>query len=106
MLPPGERTCFNCHAHTIVRTRTVCFSSPRPIRTPSLNTLPCVHAAPIKEWSTPGLTGLLRGKSYLGVYFALRCFQRLSRPNLATRHLLAAEQPAHPRLVHPGPPVL
>ncbi len=100
MLPPGERA-YRKHPLGVV-----CFSSPRSIRTPSLNTLPCVHAAPKKEWSTPDLTGLLRGKSYLGVYFALRCFQRLSRPNLATRRLLLAEQPAHQRFVHPGPLVL
>jgi len=81
-------------------------SSPRSIRTASLNTLLCVHVRPITEWSTPDLTRLLCGRSYLEVYFALRCFQRLSRPNIATRRLLLAEQPVHQRFVHPGPLVL
>jgi hypothetical protein len=45
-------------------------------------------------------------KSYLRVCFALRCFQRLSLPNIATRLLLLAEQPVNQRSVHPGPLVL
>ncbi len=46
------------------------------------------------------------GKSNLEAGFPLRCFQRLSVPNLATRHLLLAEQPVHQRFVHLGPLVL
>src|SRR5574344_487532 len=46
------------------------------------------------------------GMSYLGVGFPLRCFQRLSLPNLDTRHLLLAEQPVSQRFVHFGPLVL
>jgi len=52
------------------------------------------------------LPDCLCGRSYLGAYFALRCFQRLSRPDIATRRLLLAEQPVHQRSVHPGPLVL
>ena len=52
------------------------------------------------------LPDCFRGRSHLGVYFALRCFQRLSRPDMATRRLLLAEQPVHQRSVHPGPLVL
>ena len=38
--------------------------------------------------------------------FPLRCFQRLSVPDIATRHLQLALQPIHQRSVHPGPLVL
>ncbi len=47
-----------------------------------------------------------RGKPYLGVGFVLRCFQRLSFPNIATRRCTLAAQPKHQRFVHPGPLVL
>lgn len=46
------------------------------------------------------------GKSNLGVGLALRCFQRLSLPDLATQRMLLAEQLVHHRSVHPGPLVL
>ena len=46
------------------------------------------------------------GISSLGVCLALRCFQRLSRPDVATRRMLLAEQPVHRRSVRPGPLVL
>ncbi len=49
------------------------------ISTPRLNTLPCVHREPINlvVFQDPMVSHLGRG-------FALRCFQRLSRPNIAT----------------------
>ena len=58
-----------------------------------------------------GLPGVYRGvmlpgMSNLEAGFPLRCFQRLSLPNLDTRHLLLAEQPVHQRFVHLGPLVL
>jgi hypothetical protein len=40
------------------------------------------------------------------VGFPLRCFQRLSRPSMATRRVPLARQPGHQRLVPPGPLVL
>ena len=51
------------------------------ISTPRLNVLPRLHLEPInlvvfQEFMMPNL----------GRGFALRCFQRLSRPNIATRH--------------------
>ena len=57
------------------------------------------------------LSGVFRGVklpgiSNLEVGFPLRCFQRLSLPNLDTRHLLLAEQPVHQRFGHFGPLVL
>ena len=52
-----------------------------------LNTLPCLHACPInpvvygESYPTKG------EKSHLGKGFPLRCFQRLSRPHIATQHV-------------------
>ena len=43
---------------------------------------------------------------HLGVGFPLRCFQRLSLPDVATRRLPLARQPVHQRSVHFGPLVL
>ena len=60
-------------------------SSPRPISTCQLNTLLHLHLRPITTLSTWGLTPFLDGKSHLEGGFALRCLQRLSRPNLATQ---------------------
>lgn len=53
----------------------------RPISTPQLNTFLCFHLVPIKliisQWS--------QTISHLEVGFPLRCFQRLSIPDIATR---------------------
>lgn len=46
------------------------------------------------------------GKSYLGGGLALRCFQRLSFPYIATQQCLLARQLEHQRYVIPGPLVL
>ena len=43
---------------------------------------------------------------YLEVGFPLRCFQRLSLPDVVTLRLLLAEQQIHQRFVHLGPLVL
>ena len=71
---------------------------------------PCVHSQPIKQmFSLFPLVAVpkhFEGKSHLEEGFALRCFQRLSHPNLATRQLPLARQPVHQRFVHPGPLVL
>ena len=57
------------------------------------------------------LSGVFRrikssGMIYLEVGFPLRCFQRLSLPNVDTQHLPLAEQLIHQRFVHFGPLVL
>ena len=64
--------------------------------------------AAYRPGSLPGVFRgvVLPGKSYLAAGFPLRCFQRLSLPDLVTRRLLLAEQPAHQRSVHLGPLVL
>ena len=46
------------------------------------------------------------GRSYLRGGLALRCFQRLSFPHIATRRCSEAPQPEHQRCVIPGPLVL
>ena len=60
-------------------------SSPRSISTCQLNTLLHLHLRPITTLSSWDLTPFLDGKSHLEGGFALRCLQRLSRPNLATQ---------------------
>ena len=46
------------------------------------------------------------GISNLGMGFALRCFQRLSLPDMATLRLPLARQQVHRRSGHSGPLVL
>ena len=50
--------------------------------------------------------GLRPGRSRLEGGFPLRCFQRLSFPNVATQPLPLARQLEHQWFVHPGPLVL
>ena len=54
----------------------------RVISTPELNTLLCLYPEPINVvvYHDPS------GRSHLGIGLALRCFQRLSFPNIATQH--------------------
>ncbi len=54
----------------------------RVISIPELNTLLCLYPGPINVvvFHDPS------GRSHLGRSLALRCFQRLSLPNIATRH--------------------
>src|SRR5438067_13129339 len=54
----------------------------RVISTPELNMLPCLHPEPINVvvYHDPS------GRSHLGIGLALRCFKRLSLPNIATQH--------------------
>ncbi len=66
---------------------------------------------PHPTYQRPSLERLFRGhkvlgKSYLEVGFPLRCFQRLSLPNIATPAMRLASQPVHQRFVHSGPLVL
>ena len=54
----------------------------RVISISQLNTLLCLHRRPINVvvYHDPS------GRSHLGIGLALRCFQRLSFPNIATQH--------------------
>ena len=58
------------------------------------------------RYSAGDLTSLCCGGSHLGARFALRCFQRLSLPDVATQRLRLAAQLVHQRSVQPGPLVL
>ena len=59
---------------------------PSAISTTQLNTLRCLHLWPIKQvvYLRP-FSSCEEGRSHLGAGFTLRCFQRLSEPNLATQ---------------------
>jgi hypothetical protein len=58
----------------------------RAISIARLSMLPCLHLRPINVVVSDGPSGSLRsGKIRLGGGFPLRCFQRFSRPNIATR---------------------
>ncbi len=74
----------------------------RVISTPELNTLLCLYPEPINVvvYHDPS------GRSHLGIGLALRCFQRLSRPDVGYPAMPLAEQLVHRRSVHPGPLVL
>ena len=60
--------------------------SDRCISTSQLHTLQCFHTRPINPiiYRTPHLT-YVSWKSHLGAGFPLRCFQRLSIPNVANQ---------------------
>ena len=60
-------------------------SSLRSISDSQLNTLRCLHPCPIYLVLFKGSYVLMHGISHLGVGFTLRCLQRLSRPDKATR---------------------
>ncbi len=62
--------------------------SPRPIRIRQLNVLPRVHLGPIYLVICKGSYSSMDGKSHLEGGFALRCFQRLSLPHLATQRCI------------------
>lgn len=72
------------------------------ISTSRLNTLLHLHLKPINQMFF--LDPIM--KSYLGVGFALICFQRLSLPHDSYPAMPLAEQPVHQRCVHFGPLVL
>lgn len=69
---------------------------------PKLNALRRLHLGPIE----PVVSGMPSGIPSLGAGFPLRCFQRLSQPNIATQLMLRTEQLVHQRFVPPGPLVL
>ena len=57
----------------------------RPISTARLKRLHALHLPPINAVVSCGPSGTLRcGRSHLGRGFPLRCFQRLSLPDIAT----------------------
>ena len=83
----------------------VVFLTARPISIAQLNTLLHLHMRPINLVVFKGSYSF-EGKSHLEVGLALRCFQRLSLPDVATQRMLLAEQLVHQRSVRSGPLVL
>ena len=66
-------------------TKVVCVSSHRLISTSQLHTLPCFHIWPINPVVWLGASRPKAWKSHLEAGFPLRCFQRLSIPNVANQ---------------------
>ena len=64
---------------------TNCRSSPRAISTGQLHTLLHFHLRPINQIVSLGPYSIMDERSHLRESFTLRCFQRLSRPYLATQ---------------------
>ena len=62
-----------------------CYRACRAIRTGQLRALPRFHIRPIDVMVYHGPPGVAPGRPGFEVGFPLRCFQRLSRPHLATR---------------------
>ena len=79
--------------------------SPRPLSIAHLNVLLHSQPRPIKPVVFRGSYSF-DGKPNLGVCLALRCFQRLSLPDVATQRMHLAVQLVHQRSVHSGPLVL
>jgi len=80
-------------------------SRPRTISTARLNASQRLHLQPIKVLFSyrPYPFG---GIPHLRACFALRCFQRLSLTDVATRLMQLASQPVHQWSTPPGPLVL
>ena len=62
-----------------------CRSSPRAISTGQLHTLLYFHLRPINQIVFLGPYSIMDERSHLRESFTLRCFQRLSRPYIATQ---------------------
>ena len=74
---PGVWDCF---------VRTGVSQATRAISTARLHVLPHFHLPPINVLVSHGPSEVLRpGSTHLGGGFPLRCFQRLSLPDVATR---------------------
>ena len=64
----------------------VCVVSPRPVSTGQLHTLRCFHFRPINPLVWAGaLPHRVGERPHLEASFPLRCFQRLSLPNVANQ---------------------
>ena len=86
--------------------RAVEWSRPRLMSTSPLNTLLCLHAWPLNPVVFRESYLINSGRTHLRAGFPLRCFQRLSVPNIATLHVPLVRQQGDQRFVHSGPLVL
>jgi hypothetical protein len=74
------------HPQNSIAATTRSKSRPRAISTGPLNTLLCLHVPPIDVVVSHGPYSLEGdGKPHLEVGFPLRCFQRLSHPDVANQ---------------------
>ena len=74
-------TCCRIYPHCF----TMLWSSPRTISTGQLHTLLHFHLRPINQIVFLGPYSIKDERSHLRESFTLRCFQRLSRPYIATQ---------------------
>ena len=84
-LHPENRTKRRGRAKLLSSLPALFRSSPRVISTSQLNMLPCVHLWPIYDVVYIDPYSIMDGRTYLRESFTLRCFQRLSRPYIATQ---------------------
>ena len=84
VLHPENRT-MQMDGGVRLRLPAYCRSSPRAISTGQLHTLPCFHLLPIDQIVYLGPYSIKDERSHLRGSFTLRCFQRLSRPYIATQ---------------------
>ena len=84
-LHPENRTMYRCVWRRLRLPAKFCRSSPRAISTGQLHTLLHFHLRPINQIVSLGPYSILDERSHLRESFTLRCFQRLSRPYLATQ---------------------
>ena len=88
LLPPIHLHNVYWPARHISAVQSICHFSGQALDQLVLFSLTCCHAYTFSlstSFSLRGLTGLIHGKSYLEACFTLRCFQRLSVPDLATQ---------------------
>ena len=89
--PPGQikvctfKTTYMLHPNGIILQPCDCWSSPHPISNSQLRALLHFHPCPIYLVVFKGSYFLKNGISHLEGGFTLRCLQRLSLPDLATR---------------------
>ena len=81
-------------------------SRPRLMSTSQLSALRHLHFWPLDPVVYRETYLLSSGTSHLGAGFPLRCFQRLSVPDVATLHVPLVRQQGDQRSVHSGPLVL
>ena len=84
-LHPENRTMYDLRWEKADCLQNFCRSSPRAISTGQLHTLLHFHLRPINQIVFLGPYSIKDERSYLRESFTLRCFQRLSRPYLATQ---------------------
>src|SRR4029078_10163149 len=83
---PRTTAWVHCVAPSTCVDKIIGGQAARPISMGKLHALPRVHIPPINHVVYVGSSGVLRlGTPYLEGGFPLRCFQRLSRPDIATR---------------------